>query len=173
MLYGGPIAEAVVRFKHGGRRDLGARLALLLAPALGRAIDGAGTAACEAGASDVRALRAAPVPLAEPKLRARGFNQSLVLLLAARRLLGSGVAVDRDLLRRVRDAGELGRSGPAERRRRVAGAFAVAPGRDVRGGRFLLVDDVMTTGATLSECARTLVDAGAASVEVLALARAE
>jgi predicted amidophosphoribosyltransferase len=56
--------------------------------------------------------------------------------------------------------------------RNVRGAFALRPGREVRGKRLVLVDDVLTTGATVEECARVLRRAGAASVGVLTLARA-
>ena len=72
--------------------------------------------------------------------------------------------LERDgLVRRIRDE--------QDRRRNVAGAFAVKPGRDVMGKRILLVDDVLTTGATAAECARVLLEAGAARVEILTLAR--
>jgi predicted amidophosphoribosyltransferase len=57
------------------------------------------------------------------------------------------------------------------RRRNVAGAFAVKPGRDVMGKRILQVDDVLTTGAASAECARLFLEVGAARVEILTLAR--
>ena len=62
--------------------------------------------------------------------------------------------------------------GPAARARNVHGAFALRRGRSVTGKRVVLVDDVLTTGATTEECARVLRRAGAASVGVLVLARA-
>jgi predicted amidophosphoribosyltransferase len=80
--------------------------------------------------------------------------------------------LERHLLRRVRHTRELGRSGPGARRIEVFGAFGVADPRRVEGRRFLVLDDVMTTGATLNECAETLFRAGAAEVRVVALARA-
>jgi predicted amidophosphoribosyltransferase len=114
-----------------------------------------------------------PVPLHPRKLRRRGFNQALDLALAGRERSPTAPAVERRLLRRVKDTRELGRSGPAARREELAGAFAVADrGSRVRGRRFLVVDDVMTTGATLDGCAAALLDAGAAGVEVAVLARA-
>jgi len=129
-----------------------------------------------------------PVPLHPRKLRRRGFNQALELArgaleasppqpVGASDSSGSTPSLrpprlERNLLRRVRETRELGRSGPNERRAEVAGAFAIAqPGR-VLGKRILLVDDVMTTGATLNACATTLLEAGATEVRVLALARA-
>jgi predicted amidophosphoribosyltransferase len=61
---------------------------------------------------------------------------------------------------------------PDARARNVRAAFAVRPGRDVAGKHVVIIDDVITTGATADECARVLKRAGAASVAVLALARA-
>jgi ComF family protein len=172
--YGEAVAAAIVRMKHGGRRYLGRRLARLLIRPLGEAM-----ARGRFGPDDV----VLPVPLHARRLRRRGFNQALEL---ARYALG-GLArapallppeglprLEPALLRRTRDTRELGHAGPAARLAEVAGAFAVAEadaGR-VRGRRFLLVDDVMTTGATFNECADVLRGAGARAVHVLALARA-
>ncbi len=61
---------------------------------------------------------------------------------------------------------------PLARARNVRGAFALRRGRDVAGRRVVVIDDVLTTGATAEECARVLRRAGAASVGVLVLARA-
>jgi predicted amidophosphoribosyltransferase len=77
-----------------------------------------------------------------------------------------------DTLRRVQDTPALGHLSPAERRALVAEAFTVTAGDPIRGGRIVVVDDVMTSGATLAACARTLLDAGAREVRVVALARA-
>jgi predicted amidophosphoribosyltransferase len=74
------------------------------------------------------------------------------------------------LVRRRRTPSQ-GRLGPAARARNVRGAFAVRRGRDVKGKRIVLVDDVLTTGATVEECARVLRRAGAAFVGVLTLSR--
>ena len=64
-----------------------------------------------------------------------------------------------------------GKRNAAARERNVRGAFAVKPGRAVKGRRILLIDDVFTTGATVGECARILRRAGARQVDVLTLAR--
>jgi predicted amidophosphoribosyltransferase len=120
-----------------------------------------------------------PVPLHPRKLRRRGFNQALELACGALRArphlvppASRAPRLERDLLQRVRDTPELGRQGPGARRAQVAGAFAVADPRRVHGLRFVIVDDVMTTGATLDACGEALLEAGAAEVRVVALARA-
>jgi predicted amidophosphoribosyltransferase len=75
------------------------------------------------------------------------------------------------LVRRRRTPSQ-GTLGPLARARNVRGAFALKRGRDVKGRRIVLIDDVLTTGATAEECARVLRRAGAAYVGVLVLARA-
>jgi predicted amidophosphoribosyltransferase len=169
--YGAAIADAIVRMKHGGRRDLAHRLARLLADPVTRLLARGGF-----GPDDA----VIPVPLHPRKLRRRGFNQALELARAALALLarqgGAGAprlpVLERRLLRRTRDTRELGHLGPAARLCEVAGAFGVDDTARVRGRRVLLVDDVFTTGATLNECATALSSAGAREVRVVALARA-
>jgi len=111
-----------------------------------------------------------PVPLHWTRLFQRRYNQSTLLSLAIRSAGGPEVAADW-LVRRRRTPVQ-GRLGPAARERNVRGAFAVKPGRSFAGKRVVVIDDVMTTGATVDECARVLKRAGAASVGVLTLARA-
>ncbi|WP_431855751.1 ComF family protein [Azospirillum sp.] len=111
----------------------------------------------------------APVPLHRWRLFLRRYNQAALLAREAGRT--SGVAVVPDLLvrrRRTRSQGGLDRTG---RQRNVAGAFALRRPGSVEGKRVVLVDDVLTTGATVGECARVLRRAGAAQVDVLTLAR--
>jgi ComF family protein len=162
LIYGGAVARALLRFKHGGRADLARPLGRRLAPILERALGG------------VDAIL--PVPLHPRRLRTRGFNQALALIHAAR---GSRRGSDHgwppvwvDALRRVRDTPEMGHHSPIIRRALVRDAFAVPDPAEVRGARLLVVDDVMTTGATLAGCARALHEAGATSVSVVVLARA-
>lgn len=114
----------------------------------------------------------APVPLHWRRLIARRYNQAALLSQPLARL--AGAAAVPDLLLRRRATPSQGRLSRAERQRNVAGAFAVNPARAeaLRGRRLLLVDDVMTTGATVSACARAALKAGAAAVDVLVLARA-
>jgi predicted amidophosphoribosyltransferase len=102
---------------------------------------------------------------------ARGYNQAA--LLARQALRDTGVRIHFDLLRRVRNTRSQAGLDPRTRRRNVDGAFAVVPrrARAVAGSRILLVDDVLTTGATAGSCALALLDAGAERVLVLTLAR--
>jgi ComF family protein len=159
--YDGSLRDMLLAYKFQARLDLGRAL---METALAGFERGAarfpGFAACEA---------LAPVPLHPRRLFARGFNQSLELsrLIAARH----GLALLGDGLSRVRrTAPQMTLSRP-ERAENIRGAFA-ADARAVSGRRVLLVDDIMTTGATLEECARALTQAGAARVDVLILARA-
>ena len=170
--YGEALAEALVRMKHGGRRFLARRLARLLVEPLADALARGRLAGGDAVVA---------VPLHAQKLGARGFNQALELARWALVGLSRGPALaspnglprlERHLLHRVRPTRELGHAGPAARLAEVAGAFQVSDTARIRGRRVLLVDDVLTTGATFSECADALLRAGAAQVHVLALARA-
>ena len=174
--YGGPLADAIVRMKHGGRPDLAGRLGRLLAGVLGRALvlAVAGGAGGDAAPADI----VMPVPLHARKLRRRGFNQALELARVALGQLAVRVPgarlprLERRLLERTKDTRELGRAGPGARRVELYGAFRVPDRARVAGRRIVIVDDVMTTGATFGEAAETLVRAGAAEVRVVALARA-
>ena len=172
--YGAALADAIVRMKHGARRDLARRLARLLVDPLLRLLAGG-----DLGPRDA----VVPVPLHPRKLRRRGFNQALelaqgALAILARRRNGPAGGVhglpvlERRALRRIRDTRELGHLGPAARLAEVAGAFAVRGEGRLRGRRVVLIDDVFTTGATLNECASVLRSAGASEVRVVALARA-
>lgn len=113
-----------------------------------------------------------PVPLYPVRLWWRRFNQSAMLATALGRL--TGISVDCFALKRVRrTSSQVGLSAD-QRRRNVAGAFRVDQARidRVRGNKVVVVDDVITTGATAEACAPALRRAKAARVDVLALARA-
>jgi len=112
-----------------------------------------------------------PVPLHRARLFQRRFNQSAELARAVAKR--SGVPCTPDLLIRTRSTrAQVGLSASA-RRRNVSGAFALTPGKGekVEGKRLLLIDDVLTTGATVEACAKRLGAEGALSVDVLTLAR--
>lgn len=153
----GPLARAVRQFKYQGRWHLG--------PALAEFMAAQAPAGLVAGADLL-----APVPLHPWRLLSRGFNQALVLS----RGLARGPRLAPDLLRRLRHTRPQVGLGPAARRANVAGAFGLGPGAKggLDGSRVLLVDDVLTTGATAAECARVLLAAGAEAVAVLTLVRA-
>lgn len=111
-----------------------------------------------------------PVPLARWRLFGRRFNQAAILASEVARQ--TGVATDPLVLRRTRRTPPQVGLTRDQRQRNVAGVFAVAPERaaSIGGARVVLVDDVITTGATAEACARALKQAGAARVDVLCLA---
>ncbi len=106
-----------------------------------------------------------PVPLGRRRLRQRGFNQSALL---ARFAFGKYTEV----LERVRETRPQSELSEKERFRNIKNAFKVKAGKNLADKRILLVDDVLTTGATAEECARVLRAAGAREVTVAVLARA-
>lgn len=155
---GGTVRRVQHALKYGGRPSLGRPLGRLV----GRVVAGEGGPAVDL---------VVPVPLARVRSLERGYNQAAGLAEGAADVLGAAVAPD--LLRRTRPTLRQSRLARADRRANVAGAFALADGAGVSGLRVLLVDDVLTTGATLAASAQTLADAGATvDVAVLALAGA-
>ena len=113
-----------------------------------------------------------PVPLHPRKLRQRGFNQSeLIAREALRRGRIPAELVGKFLVRQRETVPQAGLT-RHQRRENIRGAFAVRDGKAVRGRDVLLVDDVFTTGTTISECARVLLRAGAESVAAATVARA-
>ncbi len=110
-----------------------------------------------------------PVPLHIKRLRERGFNQSLILA----RHLGEkkDVPVNFSLLRRHTFTSTQTGSNKTERKRNIQGAFEVSDSQLTAAKNILLVDDVYTTGATVNECSKILIKAGAQKVSVLTLAR--
>jgi len=145
----------ILAFKHGDR--------LHGAPAFGDWMRRAGAALL----ADADLLM--PVPLHWTRLLSRRYNQAALLAHAIHRADGPRVAPD--WLTRRRRTPSQGELGPEGRLRNVRGAFRLKPGKSVRNLKIVLVDDVLTTGATLEECARVLKRAGAARVDALALAR--
>jgi ComF family protein len=149
FLFDGPARTAVHRLKFAGWRPV--------AEALGAAM----AASWDRGAEVVTW-----VPLSRRRRSDRGFDQAQALANVVGRRLDLPVAA---LLRRTADAGSQARRGGAERRAAMRGAFAL---RGRPRGSVLLVDDVLTTGATAAACAEALLGAGASAVSVLTAARA-
>ncbi len=158
-VYDGVLGEVIRLFKYRGVMALKDFLAVRLAE----------TAREEFELSEINAI--VPVPLHRSRQRERGFNQSAVLAGALGRLLGLPVR-EALLLRHRKTRPQTGLTF-AQRRLNVRGAFAVRAGVTIDKLRILLVDDVYTTGATAHACARALRRAGARSVVVLTVARAD
>lgn len=157
--YGGPLAEAIRRFKYGGRSELAKPLSDLLAAA----------APAYRGTVD----RVVPMPIHGVRLRERGYHHVGLMSRGLARALR--VPADVTLLRRVRNSPPQAGLEAAKRLDNVRGVFAVARRRSqCHVGRVLIVDDVRTSGATLAEAALAVRDAGIATeVRCLALASAD
>jgi ComF family protein len=150
-----PLIDALHRFKYGRDITLAGPLGEFLASHAPLAID-----------QDL----VVAVPLHLERLRWRGFNQSLALAGAVAQAAGRPLI--RTALEKQHATPPQVGLGEVERRHNVKGAFTMRRPGAVRGRSVLLIDDVMTTGATVDECARTLRRAGARRVDVLVLARA-
>ncbi len=111
-----------------------------------------------------------PVPLHSSRLNQRGFNQSELIARAALKLVPLG-RLDGDILRRARPTETQTGLTREQREKNIRGAFRIQHRNLVRGRDILLVDDVFTTGTTVSECARVLKRAGADRVFVATVAR--
>jgi ComF family protein len=153
----GPIPGILLKLKYGE--------AFELARPLGRILAATVLAAGLAGADVV-----VPVPLSPRRLRSRGYNQSVLLMSMIASCLG--IRPLPAALLRVRDPGPQAGRGRHERQVSVEACFLAGSRTRVAGLHVLLVDDVVTTGATASECARVLKEAGATRVDAIAVARA-
>ena len=147
--YEGNVRESLLRYKFGGATGY--------AKVYGRLV--AGTVRAElAGEYDLVTW----VPLSRRRLRERGYDQARLLAKATAKELGLPLT---PTLHKQRNTQPQSRTGDAAKRRaNITGAYRMKRGADVTGKRVLLIDDVVTTGATLSECARVLGKAGAEQV---------
>lgn len=157
MSYGAVARTVTLRFKYG-RRTGHARL---IAKHMARHLNGL----------DIGDVLLVPVPLHRWRLWSRGFNQAALIATALARNVG-GQALN-DALIRTRRTPPLRRMSAARRRRLVQGAFALGPGKEdvIRGRHIILIDDIRTTGATVTACAHVLRLAGASRVDLLCWAR--
>ena len=158
-LHAGVLRDAIHLLKYRRKRLVAAPLARLLLEHVLEEID----------LESYDAL--VPVPLHRKRLKERGYNQSelvaeqLCLRLPELRLLSA--------LKRSKDTPSFSMLGASERRDRIRNAFVPLPEADVKEKKILLIDDVVTTGATTNECARVLRKAGAETVDVVAVAVAK
>ena len=157
-LYEDACHRLIVDFKHRDRTDLTPLFSRWLAR-VGAALVDEGTIIC-------------PVPLHRKRLFVRRYNQAALLAHAFSKTLGRG-RVEPALLQRVKSTPPQQRLSAAARKRNVSGAFIVLEPMQaiVKDASIVIVDDVLTTGATLSACARVLRQAGARRIDALVLAR--
>ena len=157
FFYEGDVRASLRRFKFGGVTGYAGEYAALMKESLD-----------EGGAPEFEVI--SWVPLSRKRLRQRGYDQARLLAEELSRLLGAECV---PLLQKTRHVPPQSRTGgAAARRANIAGCYRVTDTAQAAGKRILLVDDIVTTGATLSECARMLGMAGAEAVYGVAAARA-
>lgn len=152
-IYEGVLLEAVQRLKYNGKTSLARPLAKLMTK--------------EFSMNNYNLI--VPVPLHKTRLKERGFNQSLLLARELSKLYN--LPIDYLNLRKIRATDPQVNLKGKERIANIKGAFAVKNGAGFKNKKILLIDDVYTTGATVTECSKVLKKAGAKTVDVLTLAR--
>jgi ComF family protein len=157
LLYDDKARSLILRLKHGGAEENAALLARHMAR-VGAAL---------LAEADVLV----PVPLHRWRLLRRGYNQSALLARSVARSAKKPLCLD--ALTRLRPTASLGGLTAQQRAAAMADVIAAKPSRrtHMQGMRVLLIDDVLTSGATAGACTRALLDAGAASVDVLVASR--
>ncbi len=154
--YGGPVRDALLAFKHSDRVEHGKRLASMLYQQL-------------APTFPPQPALVVPVPLHRTRQGVRGYNQAAILAGHVARLIGAPFLPR--LLKRVKDTGDQAGKNARQRGQNVAMAFAISKPGQALGHKIILIDDVIASSATISECARVLMKGGAAEVHARALAR--
>ncbi|MFH1112792.1 MAG: ComF family protein [Pseudomonadota bacterium] len=154
--YEGDLRKALIAFKYNGRLHLGNPLGQFLIEAF------------RTHYADSPFDAIVPIPLHPKRLCSRGYNQ--VVILGERLSRASGVPLARTLLEKKENRPPQARLSRKERAVNVRGSFRVAGQGAIKGRRILLIDDVATTGATVTEAAKTMMRSGASRVDVLVLA---
>jgi ComF family protein len=156
LYYRDEVRRSILRFKFKGKTEYAETYGRILAECIARHLP---------GRYDIISW----IPLSATRAKSRGYDQAMLLALAAALELDD-VAVE--TLVKTRDArAQSTLSDRTQRAANISGAYRPADAELIAGKRVLLVDDIVTTGSTLSECARTLLDAGALSVCAAALAK--
>lgn len=155
--YQGGLRRALIQFKFYGRREYAPYFADKMAEAVQKS-----------GFLD-RVSVVTDVPLSRKRLLSRGYNQSALLAKSIAKKLGLPYE---ETLEKIRDNLPQHQLGVEDRRKNVRQVYHLRDRASVDGKRYLLVDDIVTTGETLSECTRTLFSGGAAGVVCLAAAKA-
>lgn len=158
LRYTGRVRDSVLRFKFYGARSCCRAYARLMAETVRRE---------EEAVFDLVTW----APVSKKRLRKRGYDQARLIAEALAQQLGAPCAPLLEKTRHVPPQSHI--KGDEKRRANVSGAYALLPGAEVQGRRLLLVDDVTTSGATLSECSRILLMGGAEAVVCAVLAKAE
>ncbi len=155
LWYEGDVRESHHRYKFSNKRCYAEPYSLLMWQCAQDRLEGTFDVVCW-------------VPLSRKRLNRRGYDQARLLAVRVAKQLGLHA---QPLLDKVRDTpAQSGQTDAAARRANVLGVYRLKRDKQVAGKRILLVDDVVTTGATMSECARILRTAGAVSVSGLVLA---
>ena len=157
LAYRGAVREAIHRYKFSGVRAYARPFGLLMAQ-------------CVQDRPEMAADLVTWAPLSRKRRRERGYDQGELLARAMAKRLGLPAVPT--LVKARHTQPQSGLDSAEARRANALGAYTLLPGVDVAGKRVLLADDVVTSGATLSECARTLLEAGAAEVWCVTLAQA-
>ena len=157
MAYRGTVRKSIHRYKFSGVRAYARPFGLLMAQ-------------CVQDRPEMAPELITWAPLSRKRRRERGYDQGELLARAMAKRLGLPAAAT--LVKARHTQPQSGLDSAEARRANALGAYVLLPGVDAAGKRVLLADDVVTSGATLSECARTLLEAGAECVWCVTLAQA-
>ena len=157
MAYRGAVRKSIHRYKFSGVRAYARPFGLLMAQ-------------CVQDRPEMAPELITWAPLSRKRRRERGYDQGELLARAMAKRLGLPAVPT--LVKARHTQPQSGLDSAEARRANALGTYALLPGADVAGRHVLLADDVVTSGATLSECARTLLEAGAAEVWCVTLAQA-